>query len=145
MKRFVISAVLLSSAVYAAPAMAEDEAEDGPAIVVTGARPSSEATAGTKSSASIAETPQSISVISAADIADLGLSNLNQALRFVAGVTTEQRGSSAEVYDQFKLRGFDAPQFLDGLKLIGGASYLEPQIDVSRLDRIEVIKGPSCR
>ena len=143
MKRFVISAVLLSSAVYAAPAMAEDEAEDGPAIVVTGARPSSEATAGTKSSASIAETPQSISVISAADIADLGLSNLNQALRFVAGVTTEQRGSSAEVYDQFKLRGFDAPQFLDGLKLIGGASYLEPQIDVSRLDRIEVIKGPA--
>ena len=143
MKRFVISAVLLSSAVYAAPAMAEDEAEDGPAIVVTGARPSSEATAGTKSSAPIAETPQSISVISAADIADLGLSNLNQALRFVAGVTTEQRGSSAEVYDQFKLRGFDAPQFLDGLKLIGGASYLEPQIDVSRLDRIEVIKGPA--
>ncbi|QBM74699.1 TonB-dependent siderophore receptor [Sphingomonas sp. AAP5] len=143
MKRFVISAVLLSSAVYAAPAMAEDEAEDGPAIVVTGARPSSEATAGTKSSAPIAETPQSISVISAAEIADLGLSNLNQALRFVAGVTTEQRGSSAEVYDQFKLRGFDAPQFLDGLKLIGGASYLEPQIDVSRLDRIEVIKGPA--
>ncbi len=143
MKRFVISAMLLSSAVYAAPAMAQDKADDETSIVVTGARPRSEATAGTKGSAPIAETPQSISVISAADIADLGLANLNQALRFVAGVTTEQRGSSAEVYDQFKLRGFDAPQFLDGLKLIGGASYLEPQIDVSRLDRIEVIKGPA--
>ncbi len=143
MKRFVISAMLLNSAVYAAPAMAQDKADDETSIVVTGARPRSEATAGTKGSAPIAETPQSISVISAADIADLGLANLNQALRFVAGVTTEQRGSSAEVYDQFKLRGFDAPQFLDGLKLIGGASYLEPQIDVSRLDRIEVIKGPA--
>lgn len=143
MKRFVISALLLSSAVYAAPAMAEDQANEDNSIVVTGARPRSEATAGTKSSAPIAETPQSISVISSAEIADLGLSNLNQALRFVAGVTTEQRGSSAEVYDQFKLRGFDAPQFLDGLKLIGVASYLEPQIDVSRLDRIEVIKGPA--
>jgi iron complex outermembrane receptor protein len=143
MKRFVISALLLSSAAYAAPAMAEDQADENNAIVVTGARPRSEATAGTKNSAPIAETPQSISVISAADIADLGLANLNQALRFVAGVTTEQRGSSAEVYDQFKLRGFDAPQFLDGLKLIDGASYLSPQIDVSRLDRIEVIKGPA--
>ena len=71
------------------------------------------------------------------------LANLNQALRFVAGVTTEQRGSSAEVYDQFKLRGFDAPQFLDGLRLIDGAGYLSPQIDVSRLDRIEVVKGPA--
>jgi iron complex outermembrane receptor protein len=112
-------------------------------IVVTGAKPVNEASSGTKSDLPLAETPQSISVISSAEIANLGLANLNQALRFVAGVTTEQRGSSAEVYDQFKLRGFDAPQFLDGLKLIGGAGYLTPQIDVSRLDRIEVVKGPS--
>jgi len=112
-------------------------------IVVTGAKPVSVASSGTKSDLPIAETPQSISVISSDEIAKLGLANLNQALRFVAGVTTEQRGSSAEVYDQFKLRGFDAPQFLDGLKLIGGAGYLTPQVDVSRLDRIEVVKGPA--
>ncbi|EZP50041.1 TonB-dependent siderophore receptor [Sphingomonas sp. RIT328] len=112
-------------------------------IVVTGAKPVGVASSGTKSDLPIAETPQSISVISSEEIAKLGLANLNQALRFVAGVTTEQRGSSAEVYDQFKLRGFDAPQFLDGLKLIGGAGYLTPQIDVSRLDRIEVVKGPA--
>lgn len=115
----------------------------GTDIVVTGAKPVNEASSGTKGDLPIAETPQSISVISSAQIADLGLANLNQALRFVAGVTTEQRGSSAEVYDQFKLRGFDAPQFLDGLKLIGGAGYLTPQVDVSRLDRIEVVKGPA--
>uniref|UniRef100_UPI0035CC5FDE TonB-dependent siderophore receptor n=1 Tax=uncultured Sphingomonas sp. TaxID=158754 RepID=UPI0035CC5FDE len=144
MNRFLLSALMLGTSLAAAPAIAQTLAdEEGGSIVVTGARPRSEASAGTKGSAPIAETPQSISVISAADIADLGLANLNQALRFVAGVTTEQRGSSAEVYDQFKLRGFDAPQFLDGLKLAGGASYLEPQIDVSRLDRIEVVKGPA--
>jgi len=159
MTRNLFAGLLMSTAVYctpawAAPAAAEgtnaaadsiasDSADDRDTIVVTGARPRTESSAGTKSVAPIAETPQSISVISSADIADLGLANLNQALRFVAGVTTEQRGSSAEVYDQFKLRGFDAPQFLDGLKLIGGAGYLTPQIDVSRLDRIEIVKGPA--
>ena len=146
--RTLILALSLGSALAALPAHAQtsgpagDPANDG-TIVVEGQTPRSVASSGTKSSVPIAETPQSISVISAADIADLGLANLNQALRFVAGVTTEQRGSSAEVYDQFKLRGFDAPQFLDGLKLVGGASYLTPQIDVSRLDRIEVVKGPA--
>lgn len=145
MKHPLVSILLLGSAAMGSPALAQTltDSEDGSAIVVTGQRPRTESSAGTKMPAPIAETPQSISVISAADIADLGLQNLNQALRFVAGVTTEQRGSSAEVYDQFKLRGFDAPQFLDGLKLIDGAGYLLPQVDVSRLDRIEVIKGPA--
>ncbi|MES2065409.1 MAG: TonB-dependent siderophore receptor [Pseudomonadota bacterium] len=144
MKQHFVSALLLGTVVIGSPALAQSQSdlEDG-TIVVNGQRPRNEASAGTKSAVPIAETPQSISVISAADIADLGLQNLNQALRFVAGATTEQRGSSAEVYDQFKLRGFDAPQFLDGLKLIDGAGYLSPQIDVSRLDRIEVVKGPA--
>ena len=114
------------------------------AIVVTGQQATNTASAGTKSSVPILETPQSISVITNADIAGLGLQNLNQALRFVAGVTPEQRGASAEVYDQFKLRGFDAPIYLDGLKLFASASgYAQPQADVSRLDRIEVVKGPA--
>jgi iron complex outermembrane receptor protein len=117
------------------------QAED---IVVTGDRPADEASSGTKSDTPLAETPQSISVIDAGTIANLGLQNLNQALRYVAGVTPETRGSSAEVYDQFKLRGFDAPAYLDGLRMFSSASgYAQPQVDVSRLDRIEVVKGPA--
>ena len=159
MTRHLFAGLLVSTAISCTPAWAAPDAtesadvaanagadgavDDRDTIVVTGARPRTESSAGTKSVTPIAETPQSISVLSSGDIADLGVANLNQALRFVAGVTTEQRGSSAEVYDQFKLRGFDAPQFLDGLKLIGGAGYLSPQVDVSRLDRIEVIKGPA--
>jgi iron complex outermembrane receptor protein len=147
MKREIFAAMLLGSAAYGAPAFAADATaaggDDQETIVVQGQRPATESSSGTKTPSPIAETPQSISVISSALIADLGLSNLNQALRFVAGVTTEQRGSSAEVYDQFKLRGFDAPQFLDGLKVAQGAGYLASQVDVSRLDRIEVVKGPA--
>lgn len=113
-------------------------------IVVTGQQDRAEVSSGTKTATPIAETPQSISVITGEDIAELGLQNLNQSLRLVAGVTPETRGASAEVYDQFKLRGFDAPVFLDGLKLFQSPTgYAVPQVDVSRLDRIEVVKGPA--
>lgn len=145
--RFSVCALLSCSALAVSPALANPDTPDAEQnrddIVVTGHLDPTLASSGTKSTLPLAETPQSISVVTSDTISELGLQNLNQALRFVAGVTTEQRGSSAEVYDQFKLRGFDAPQFLDGLKLIGGAGYLSPQIDMSRLDRIEVVKGPA--
>jgi iron complex outermembrane receptor protein len=113
-------------------------------IVVRGLHDDMESLAATKSPLPIAETPQSISVVTADDIARLGLANLNQSLRYVAGVTPETRGASAEVYDQFKLRGFDAPVYLDGLKQFASASgYASPQVDMSRLDSIEVVKGPA--
>ncbi len=152
--RRLFRALLAGSILSATPAFAADPvpddtqarngAEDSGVIVVTGEKPNTVASSGTKSATSIVETPQSISVISAADIAGLGLQNLNQALRFVAGVTPETRGASAEVYDQFKLRGFDAPVYLDGLRQFGSATgYAVPQVDVSRLDRVEIIKGPA--
>ncbi|MEG8014992.1 TonB-dependent siderophore receptor [Sphingomonas sp. 22R3R2A-7] len=152
--RRLFRALLAGSILSATPAFAADPVpddtqarngtEDSGVIVVTGEKPNTVASSGTKSATSIVETPQSISVISAADIAGLGLQNLNQALRFVAGVTPETRGASAEVYDQFKLRGFDAPIYLDGLRQFGSATgYAVPQVDVSRLDRVEIIKGPA--
>jgi len=127
-----------------APVADAASATDGGEIVVSGAQPANEASSGTKSATPILETPQSISVIGSEELARLGLQNLNQALRFVAGVTPETRGASAEVYDQFKLRGFDAPVYLDGLKQFGsGSGYANAQVDVSRLDRIEIVKGPA--
>lgn len=164
MRKFIAAGTALVSgwAALASPAMAaaattseaalsSDESQDagradGPSIVVTGQRLASQASAGTKNDAPIAETPQSVSVITSADIANLGLQNLAQALRFVSGVTPETRGSSAEVYDLFTLRGFAAPVFLDGLYYVyqtDGTGYAAAQADVSRLDRVEVIKGPS--
>lgn len=127
-----------------APAAAADAADtDRDTIVVTGAFQKTESS-GTKSSLPIAETPQSISVITKEDIAKLGLANLNQAMRYVAGVTPETRGAGAEVYDQFTLRGFTAPIYLDGLKQFGSTSgYAVPQVDLSRLEDIQVVKGPA--
>ncbi|MEG3082228.1 TonB-dependent siderophore receptor [Sphingomonas sp. PB2P12] len=145
-RRRLGSALLLGSTLAALPVQAQVRADDGDAnaIVVTGQHTRDQAVSATKTDTPLAETPQSISVITGEDIAELGLQNLNQSLRFVAGVTPETRGASAEVYDQFKLRGFDAPVYLDGLKQFGSATgYAVPQVDVSRLDRIEIVKGPA--
>jgi len=144
-RRLGIAILLGSAAFAAAPGYAQTLHEDASdVIVVTGQHPRDQASSGTKTDTPLAETPQSITVITADDIAGRSLQNLNQALRFVAGVTPETRGSSGELYDQFKLRGFDAPVYLDGLKQFGSPSgYAVPQVDVSRLDRIEVIKGPA--
>jgi iron complex outermembrane receptor protein len=143
-----VAAGPLTSDGAAALAPATDAAgqTSGSEVVVTGQRPETQASAATKSDRPIAETPQSISIVSASTIADRGLQNLDQALRYVPGVTPEQRGSSAEVYDLFTLRGFAAPVFLDGLYYVyqtDGTGYAAAQADVSRLDRVEVIKGPS--
>jgi len=143
-RRSGLLAGIAASALLAGAAHAADGGSSAEEIVVTGDRPTTEAISGTKSNTPLIETPQSISVIDASEIAGLGLQNLNQALRFVSGVTPETRGASAEVYDQFKLRGFDAPVYLDGLKQFGSPSgYVAPQVDVSRLERIEIVKGPA--
>lgn len=144
------SLATLAALLAAAPAIAQTRsdaraeyaADDD--VIVTGRQAPDLASAATKSALPLAETAQSITVVTSEQIEELGLQNLNQALRFVAGVTPETRGSSAEVYDQFKLRGFDAPVFLDGLKQFGSTTgYAIPQVDVSRLDRFEVLKGPA--
>ena len=119
---------------------------DAGSVIVTAQRLATTSSAGTKTDTPLIQTPQSISVLQSGFIQDLGLQNLDEALRFVAGVTPEQRGASAEVYDLFSLRGFSAPVFLDGLYYVNQSDetgYAAAQADISRLDRIDVIKGPS--
>ena len=86
--RFIGEAVFGCMMILATPASADpsDNDETG-TIVITGQKLETVASAGTKTSAPLIETPQSISVIGAGEISGLGLQNLNQALRFVAGIT----------------------------------------------------------
>lgn len=138
-----IGAALAGPALAAAPATDTAAETEGSTIIVQGTLQKAPSSA-TKSSLPIAETPQSISTISRADLDNLGLANLNQAMRYVAGVTPETRGAGAELYDQFTLRGFTAPVYLDGLKQFSSSSgYAAPQVDMSRIDDIQVVKGPA--
>ena len=82
---------------------------------VVGYLASQSATA-TKTDTPILTTPQSISVVTQDQIEDQGAQNLTEALRYTPGVTIASFGANA-FFDSFKLRGFDAPRYLDGLRL----------------------------
>ncbi|KQO70616.1 TonB-dependent receptor [Methylobacterium sp. Leaf88] len=97
----------------------------------------------TKTDTPILETAQSISVIGRQQIEDQNALTINQALRYSPSVTTEQRGGAgATRLEQFYIRGFTAPLFLDGLALPGSRDA-SASIDPFRVERIDVIKGPA--
>lgn len=99
---------------------------------------------GTKTDTPILETPQSISVVPKDQIRDQGAQTINQALRYTPGITLDPYGTTT-FYETFKLRGFDAPRYLDGLRLPvdPGTQFAFPKIEPYGLERIEVLKGPS--
>ena len=99
---------------------------------------------GTKTDTPILTTPQSISVVTKDQIAAQGAQNLVEALRYTPGVTLDTFGATT-FFDSFKLRGFDAPRYLDGLRLPldPGTQFAYPRIETYGLERIEVLRGPS--
>jgi len=99
---------------------------------------------GTKTDTPILTTPQSISVVTKDQIADQGAQNLVEALRYTPGVTLDTFGATT-FFDSIKLRGFDAPRYLDGLRLPldPGTQFAYPRIETYGLERLEVLRGPS--
>ncbi|AJZ88339.1 TonB-dependent receptor [Klebsiella michiganensis] len=148
----------LSCAVFAACAgfahAADKPAAQDSTMVVTATAPSSsgqedetsvvahDAVAGTKSSSLISRTPQSISVVTQAQIAAMAAKNIPQTLRYVAGVSSEDAGPDTR-FDTIMVRGFEADEYLDGLRLPREAWWSRPAWDPFLLSRIEVVKGPA--
>lgn len=144
--RNFIACLMLSAAVVPAMAVAEvaNDAESSKGsestIVVTGERFEGEVNSG-KSDIPLAELPQAISVVSAEQLRERGVTRLADALFSVAGAA---RSSTYGFYDAYSLRGFDAAYgsvYLDGLlnEAGGGGSNNE----LVGLESIEVVKGPA--
>ncbi|MBV1874259.1 MAG: TonB-dependent receptor plug domain-containing protein, partial [Gammaproteobacteria bacterium] len=73
----------------------------------------------TKSQLTPEETPQSITVIDSEMLEMRDADSINEALRYVPGVTTELRGGAVSRLDQFNLRGFPNYQnAYDGMPLL---------------------------
>ncbi|WP_053164344.1 TonB-dependent siderophore receptor [Pseudomonas sp. P1.8] len=99
----------------------------------------------TKTDTPILEIPQTINVVTAAQVETQGARNLTQALRYTPGLNTGGFTDRNSIADEITSRGFaPTPLYLDGAYIpyagsLGGA----PQIDPYTLERIEVLKGPS--
>ncbi|MFT8718939.1 TonB-dependent siderophore receptor [Acetobacter sp.] len=113
-------------------------------VEVRGRRASTIASSATKTNTPLIETAQSVTVVTRDEMDIRGVLDLNQAIRYAAGVTPNLRGGVGTRYDQFALRGFTVPTFLDGLKLQDSPTgYAVAQTDTFRLDRVEILKGPA--
>ncbi|WP_372053102.1 TonB-dependent siderophore receptor (plasmid) [Tistrella mobilis] len=100
---------------------------------------------GTKTTTPLIETAQSVSVITADQIADQKVQTVEDALAYTAGVQVAGWGMDPR-FDQMQIRGFSATEsgdYLDGLKQpnTGWLSYY--RTEPYNLERLEVLKGPA--
>jgi iron complex outermembrane receptor protein len=125
--------------VTAAPAA--QESAWGPAATIA-ARHSATAT---KTDTPIEKVPQSISVVTAEEMALHQPKSVKEALSYTPGVAVGTRGAS-NTYDYLIIRGFAADgqsqnNYLNGLKMQGNF-YNDAVIDPYMLERAEVMRGP---
>ena len=125
--------------VTAAPAA--QESAWGPAATIA-ARQSATAT---KTDTPIQKVPQSISVVTAEEMALHQPKSVKEALSYTPGVAVGTRGAS-NTYDYLIIRGFAADgqsqnNYLNGLKMQGNF-YNDAVIDPYMLERAEVMRGP---
>jgi catecholate siderophore receptor len=123
-------------------AIAIAHAQSLPAVTVTdssdpGYAPAISSTA-TKTSAPLRDIPQSVNVVPQQLMRDQGVRSMEDALRNVPGVAMSSGDGQR---DQVVIRGFTAisDQFLDGIR--DDALYFR---DLSNIERVEVLKGPSA-
>jgi iron complex outermembrane recepter protein len=92
------------------------------------------------------EIPQTINVISAAEIKARGAQSVTQALLYTPGMSAGGFSDRVKLFDEPTSRGFSpTPLYLDGLHLPygGGSTGGALQIEPYSLERIEVLKGPA--
>ncbi|MFP3518621.1 TonB-dependent siderophore receptor [Pseudomonas sp. SIMBA_077] len=97
--------------------------------------------AGTKTDTALAEVPRSISVATRSQMQDRAVQNLDDAVRYMPGVTASSYGSDSRA-EWLKVRGFEPTQFLDGLPLPKG-SYTMPKLETWDLERVALLRGPA--
>ncbi len=95
-------------------------------------------TSGSKMATDILDTPASVSVITAKEMQQRGVQSVEEALQYTAGVTTDFYGSD-DRFDYFKIRGFDAFMYRDGLTI--GRAFGALREETYAYERVEVLKG----
>lgn len=138
----------LAQAAAPAEAAAAVEAKTLDTVHVNAYRTTTHTSGATKTDTSIAETAQSVSVIAREELDARGVQNLNEAMRYVAGVSLESSGIDNRV-DDFRIRGFDAGSWsnnvtVDGMRAPQGSQWNRTMVDSWNLDRVEVLKGPAA-
>ncbi|HEV8695960.1 MAG TPA: TonB-dependent siderophore receptor [Lysobacter sp.] len=139
------SGLLLALAVGSAHAddLSMDAAAELDAVVVDGQRVPEYAPGATSGATRLSltprETPQSISVVTRAQMDDFGLNSVNDVLNNTTGVNVEQVETDRTYYTA---RGFDIVNFQrDGLGLPFPYGIQDGDLDTALYERVEVLRG----
>ncbi len=163
MHQKILSIIIISSAAalpclgptafgQAATAPQSDELVILSSMEVTARKIATDSTFGTRVNTPLIKTPQSMSVITRAELDARGAQNLNDAVSYTSGVRPESGGMDSRV-EQLTIRGYSVTGFggggnsniyLDGLRSMSGGQWTGIQFDVFGLERAEVLKGPSA-
>ncbi|QNT78801.1 TonB-dependent siderophore receptor [Entomobacter blattae] len=99
-------------------------------------------TTATKTDTAIDQTPQSITVVSQDRINLLNARSINEAIRYIAGVS--DYGSKDDPRGFFgTIRGFEPSIYLDGMRIPNAPDAQSYNIEPWNLEEIDVIKGAS--
>lgn len=148
--RYTSLAALVAAALTCNAAAAEgDEAEDKEKkdnvstldqITVIGERQyTSPVTVGGKVPLTLREIPNSVSVITQRRIEDQNLITVEDALRYVTGVTATPNDGTQS---QYRARGFTLAVMNDGVPAYSALSGYQ-QLDLAVFERLEVLRGPA--
>nr|WP_145552634.1 TonB-dependent siderophore receptor [Variovorax boronicumulans] len=97
----------------------------------------------TKTDTPLAETPQSVTVITRDQLIDQGATNLQDALTYAAGVRSDGYGLDSRA-DSVMIRGTEPSIYLDGLQQNSAGWYTSTtRPDPYTMERIEVLRGPA--
>jgi iron complex outermembrane receptor protein len=142
---------------FALPAHAQQQAEQRLPEVRVQAAPQPESAYGpdygyragrsataTKTDTPVAETPQSVTVLTRDRIEDQGATSVQDALNYAAGVRSDAYGLDSRT-DSVRVRGSYPTEYSDGLRRqIGGFYTSKTRVEPYALERIEVLRGPAA-
>ncbi len=138
-------AVLTAARAQAAtPAEAAPSSLQMPEVVITAPHyvPQGSGTA-TKTDAPLVETPQAVSVVTRDQIDLLNFIDVQQAVRYTAGIVGENYGPDLR-FDFLTLRGFIPVQYIDGLQAPVSATISNVGVDLYGFQTVDILKGPSA-
>ena len=141
----VIAAGLAALASSAAAQSSQVVAATDPGeIVVTAPRYVAEGSrTATKTDAPLVETPQSVSVVTRDEIDLLNFIDVQQAVRYSAGVVGENYGPDLR-FDFLTVRGFIPVQYIDGLQAPVSATISNIGVDLYGFQSLDILKGPAA-
>ena len=142
--RFLTAGALALSALTASPALADDggkevdETRVMDTISVLGTYLSNEKFSGTKTQTPIVDVPQSLSVVTSAQIAEQAFTDMGDVLRYTPGASI---GQGEGHRDQITIRGQNstADFFIDGLR--DDVQYFRPLYNI---EQIEILRGSNA-